>query len=326
MSKKINSNSKPLISIILCTYNRYQYLKEAIDSIINQSWGKLEIIVVDDGSTDQTNSYLSRIVKNDSRFRLFSQENHGYTNALNIALEHAKGDYIAIHDDDDRSLTFRIEKQFEYLQKYPDIDIVGCGIIIINEFGEQINSFYFPEQYNHLVLIQHLGSPLPHAWLARRSVYNNLKKYRINGVEDYDFLLRACSTGFRFANLPIYAIEIRAHIGNTINQLGLQQYILKKYVYHLFKEHCENGYDSHSIDKMNQRTNILPIWYFLYNFARKIFLLATKNKGRNIFRYYLLLLFSAIISPHYTINLFERYRYKKMANYYRNIELINKCK
>ena len=315
---------KPLITIILCTYNRCTFLKEAIKSIQNQSWEKLEIIVVDDGSTDQTNKYLSQIIKNDSRFRLLSQENKGYACALNIALQHASGEYITIHDDDDRALPKKIEKQFTYLQEHPDIDIIGCGLIIIDENSAELKRFLFPEKHEHLVKIQHLSSPISHVWLARKSVYNKLKEYRIDGVEDYDFLLRACSAGFRLANLPIYEMEIRTHPGNTINALGLRQYILKKYVYQLYKERCEKGNDSHSRDKLNNILNVLPLWFSLYNYSRKLFMKATKIKKQNLLYYNLLVFFSSIISPHFCALLFERYRYQKMINYYNNIEMNHK--
>ena len=313
-------NNQPLITIILCTYNRCTFLKEAIKSIQNQSWEKLEIIVVDDGSTDQTNKYLSKIIKNDSRFRLFYQKHQGQTNARNIALQHATGEYITIHDDDDRALPNKIEKQFTYLQQHHDVDIVGCGLIVIDENGNELKRFLLPEKHDHLVMIQHLNPPLVHTWLARRSVYNKLKGYRINGVEDYDFLLRACSAGFRLANLPLYEMEIRSHKGNTINALGLRQYILKKYVYQLYKERCEKGNDSHSRDKLNNILNVLPPWCSLYNYSRKIFVKANKIKKQNPIYHYLLIFFSLIISPHFFSHLFERYQYQKMINYYRKIE------
>jgi len=311
----------PLITIIICTYNRYKFLKEAIHSIKNQTWKNLEIIIINDGSTDQTKAYLSMIEMNDSRFRIFSNKNQGYTCALNRALQHASGEYIAIHDDDDRALPQKIENQFAYLQKHPDVDIIGCGLIIIDENGKELKRYLLPEKYEHLVEIQHLSPPLSHVWLARRSVYNKLEKYRINGIEDYDFLLRACSAGFRFANLPIYEMEIRTHGANTINELGLKQFLLKKYVYQLYKERCEKGNDSHSRDKLNNILNVVPPWFSVYSYSRKLFIKANKIKKQNHFHHYILLIVSLIISPHFCIHLFERRRYQKMINYYRNIEV-----
>jgi len=313
----------PLITIIICTYNRYKFLKEAIHSIKNQTWENLEIIIIDDGSTDQTKTYLSMIEMNDSRFRIFSNKNQGYTCALNRALQQASGEYIAIHDDDDRSLPKKIENQFTYLQDHPDIDIIGCGLIIIDENGKELKRYLLPEKYEHLVEIQHLSPPLSHVWLARRSVYNKLEKYRINGIEDYDFLLRACSAGFKFANLQIYEVEIRTHGANTINKLGLKQFLLKKYAYELYKERFEKGNDTHSNDKLDKKISIVQIWFFLYNYSRKLFIKASKIKNQNHFYYYILLIVSLIISPHFCIHLFERRRYRKMINYYRNIEANN---
>lgn len=315
--------TSPLITIIICTYNRYKFLKEAIHSIKKQTWKNLEIIIIDDGSTDQTKAYLSMIEMNDPRFRIFSNKNQGYTCALNRALQHASGEYIAIHDDDDRSLPKKIENQFTYLQDHPDIDIIGCGLIIIDENGKELKRYLLPEKYEHLVEIQHLSPPLSHVWLARKSVYNKLEKYRINGIEDYDFLLRACSAGFKFANLPIYEMEIRTHGDNTINKFGLKQFLMKKYAYQLYKERFEKGGDSHSKEKLSQKISRVKIWFFLYNYSRKIFIKASKIKNQNYFYSYILLIVSLIISPHFLIHLFERHRYRKMINYYRNIEVNN---
>jgi len=102
--------------------------------------------------------------------------------------------------------------------------------------------------------------------------------------------------------------------------LGLRQYILKKYVYQLYKERYEKGNDSHSRDKLNNILNVLPPWYSLYNYSRKLFMKANKIKKQNSIYHYLLIFFSLIISPHFFCHLFERYQYQKMINYYRKIE------
>ena len=98
-------------------------------------------------------------------------------------------------------------------------------------------------------------------------------------------------------------------------------FLLKKYVYQLYKERCEKENDSHSRDKLNNILNVLPLWFSLYNYSRKLFMKATKIKKQNLLYYNLLVFFSSIISPHFCTLLFERYRYRKMINYYYNIEM-----
>lgn len=91
----------PLITIIVAVYNGGDYLKECIDSIINQDYKNLEIILVNDGSTDDSGNFIDRYATRDSRIKAFHQENGGVSIARNTALEHATGDYICIVDQDD---------------------------------------------------------------------------------------------------------------------------------------------------------------------------------------------------------------------------------
>ncbi len=116
--------NSPKISVLLPVYNSELYIKEAIDSILNQTFSDFEFIIIDDASTDKSVEIIQSY--SDSRIQLIVKpQNLGYTNSLNYGLTIAKGDYIARMDSDDISLPFRFEKQVAFLEA--NLDVVACG-------------------------------------------------------------------------------------------------------------------------------------------------------------------------------------------------------
>ncbi len=115
----------PQVSVILTTYNRpARFIKEAIESIIGQTFTDWELIIVDDGSDDETAANIANEYKQkDSRVRFIRRENGGLSAARNTGLENANGEFIFLQDDDDISLPLRLEKGVDILIKYPDL----CG-------------------------------------------------------------------------------------------------------------------------------------------------------------------------------------------------------
>ena len=123
--------SHMFVSVVMAIYNGEEYVQEAIDSILNQTYTHFEFIIVNDGSTDNTKEILDAI--NDARVTIIHLEkNKGAANALNIGIAEANGSYIAIQDADDISLPFRLEKQIDYLNKYPELIALGAKIKAID--------------------------------------------------------------------------------------------------------------------------------------------------------------------------------------------------
>lgn len=127
----------PLVSVLLPVYNAEKFLRESIQSILDQTYINLELLIFDDGSTDKTRQIASQFSQSDSRIRLFTEDNNqGIVSALNRGLESSKGKYIARMDADDICLPPRIEKQVEYLELNPEIGLLGCRIQYIDEYGK----------------------------------------------------------------------------------------------------------------------------------------------------------------------------------------------
>ena len=115
------------VSVVMAVHNGQEYLREAVESVLLQTYTDLELIIVNDASTDKTGEILERI--NDERVKVIHlAENRGAAAALNLGIEQAKGDWIAIHDADDISYPHRIERQMRYLQDRPGTVAVGSFI------------------------------------------------------------------------------------------------------------------------------------------------------------------------------------------------------
>ena len=129
--EKYNKNttmSDKLVSVIIPVYNVEKFAEQAIVSIIKQTYKHLEIIVIDDGSSDNTYKIVADLATQDSRIRLYKNErNLKIVKTLNRALSLAQGEYIARMDGDDISALDRIEKQVAFLESNPDYDLVGCN-------------------------------------------------------------------------------------------------------------------------------------------------------------------------------------------------------
>lgn len=206
-------NNKKKISVIMGIYNCESTLSEAINSILNQTYNNWELIMCDDGSSDDTYKvameYKSKypdkiiVIKND--------KNCGLNKTLNHCLQYASGDYIARMDGDDISIADRFQKEIEYLENHKDIAIVSGPMIYFDENGDwgQGTSVPNPEKKDFLS-----GTPFCHApCMVRAEAYKAVNGYSENKktlrAEDYDLWFRMYELGYKGHNLsePIYKMR-----------------------------------------------------------------------------------------------------------------------
>lgn len=240
--------SEPLVSILIPVYNVEAFVKEAVLSICNQTYRNIEIIVIDDCSTDKTHNIVAELTIVDPRIKLYKNDkNLKIVKTLNFALEQAKGEFIARMDGDDISYPDRIKHQLEFLMENPQYDLVGCHVDTIDENGRKIGSLKLPVRKKSIDKNIFLSSPVLHIWLARTSAYKQLEGYReIPGAEDYDFLLRMHTNNFRFTNLDSFDYAVRIRDGNTTSTIGFSQRLMSNYAVELHKERVLSGKDSFS--------------------------------------------------------------------------------
>ena len=193
------------VSIVLSAYNSEKFLERAVHSILDQSLQDFELILMDDGSTDKTRVHIERLATMDMRIiPVFSKENIGLTSNLNKGIKMAKADYIARMDADDIALPSRLQQQCDFLDRNPDIDILGSAAIDIDERGEQLQLRTSPELHNEIIRLLPKVNPMIHSTVMFRkksleqiSYYN--ESYRT--TQDYEMWFRAAGHGLKFHNL-----------------------------------------------------------------------------------------------------------------------------
>ena len=188
MARNYNNSNCPLISVILPAYNVELYIKEAIDSVLNQTVQDFEIIVIDDCSTDATIEIVESI--KDVRIRIIKkQQNNGLIDSLNIGFKESKGKYIARMDGDDISLPIRFEKQLEILQNNSDIKACGCWL---QHFGKSNVIIKHKEWHKEIQSYLLISNPMSlGATMLEKDAYNKFEFFEEKiHVEDYDFWAR----------------------------------------------------------------------------------------------------------------------------------------
>lgn len=205
---------QPLVSVIIPCYNGEHWLKEAIISVMHQTWKNLEILVFDDGSTDGSFEILKTLTLQDSRLKILGDgQNHGIVYALNNLINAASGEYIARMDADDICLPNRIEKQIFFLQEN-HYDACGSWFTEIGLGPASITRWpYTEEALKTAMLFQ--NSILHPSFTAHRKVYEHFqyrKSYQL--AEDYDLFVRVMCE-FRMANMPESLLYYRRHIGQA---------------------------------------------------------------------------------------------------------------
>lgn len=181
----------PRVTVLMAVHNGEQFLPEALDSVLAQSFDDFELLVVDDGSIDRSAAIVQAL--RDPRVRLISQPSSGLAAALNLGLEHARGEYIARHDDDDVSLPNRLERQVEYLDRHPDVALIGSNYTIIDEVGTALAATRVFTHPDDVALALVLSNQFGHgSVMMRRSVVMSVGGYDCSAdyVEDYDLWTR----------------------------------------------------------------------------------------------------------------------------------------
>lgn len=288
---------EPLISVLIPVYNVEKFVLAAVDCIIKQTYTNLEIIIVDDASTDNTYELLKTIAKSDSRIKLFrNTENSKIVKTLNFAFSKSHGEYIARMDGDDLCCYDRLEKQLTFLKNHLKIDIVGNHVYGIDEKENEISKHYLfteEEKINKSILI---SSPLLHIWLAKREVYSRLNGYRIQTAEDYDFLLRAKTEGFHMINMNEFLYSVRHRDGNTSSTQGLIQRKSFRYVKKLFKERLVTGFDSYSEEDLLKNIHSNKFVSSMHKLSSFFMNKSFKNKKSNVFLFVFYLMLSICCS------------------------------
>lgn len=216
-----------LISVIMSVYNEVpEYLDTAINSILNQTYGNFEFIILNDGSNDDIVKKLEHAAEKDNRIKLIhNEEQMGLTKSLNKGLNIAKGDFIARMDSDDFSVPTRFEHQLAFFEKHADIDIIGTGVVSFgakNIFMSPCNGMENDEIRAELFFTSGLCHPsvmIRKAFLDKNNLTydGNVKK-----GQDYDMWER-CSKFGKLAVMDEVLLFYRIHDKQITSQFKSEQ-------------------------------------------------------------------------------------------------------
>lgn len=194
----------PKISVIMSTYNRAKLLPRSIESILNQTYGDFEFIIINDGSTDDTGEILKEYARKDDRVKIITNPmNRGLIYSLDKGLNAARGQYIARMDDDDISLPDRFKRQIHYMENHPKITVLGTRAYVEKE-GGFIKSWGYEEADKNKILM-FFEVPVFHPSVMMRASF--LKNHHIRyqskylSAEDTYLWYQIAMAGGRITNL-----------------------------------------------------------------------------------------------------------------------------
>lgn len=212
------------LSVVMPVFNAERYVVAAAQSILRQTFGDFEFIVIDDGSVDHSRSLLEELARRDRRIRLISRGNTGVAIARQEGLLAARGEFLASMDADDISEPTRFARQLQWLADRPDCLLVGTRVQLIDPDGAPLGEY--PKQWEHDAiddrLLQGDGAAIHQSSaMMRRAAALEAGGYRqqFPGTEDLDLFLRLAERG-RIANLPELLHRYRLHF-SSLNRTRL---------------------------------------------------------------------------------------------------------
>ena len=220
-----------MISVVMLVYNGSLYLREAIESILAQTLTDFELLIINDGSTDDSLAIINSYA--DSRLRVICNEkNVGESASRNIGLENAQGEYIAILDCDDVSLPQRLEKQLQFMKAYPQIGVSGSWVSTIGEQGSQLWQYPTHPEKLRCELLFHNVLANSSVMMRRNILLNNGIRYQSLGyAPDYALWVKLVQHNILLANIPEVLVYYRVHAAQLSRQVNHEHDVCEKLIY-----------------------------------------------------------------------------------------------
>lgn len=220
---------RPLISVAMPVYNGAAHLAEAIESVLAQSCADFELIIIDDGSTDDSLQLLRAFEQKDSRIRLISRENRNLATTLNDIIALARGTWIARMDQDDIALPERFERQLAWL-RHTGADICGTWVRLFGASDTRVLTYPASDAAIRTELL--FASPFAHPTVMMRAVLAKQLPYdkAWEKCEDYELWERAADAGWAMSNVQEVLLMYRQHPSQITSQTGSQNQVLAQQV------------------------------------------------------------------------------------------------
>ena len=226
MSKSENAPT-PLVSVIMATYNEPpDMVASAIDSILNQTYKNFELLIFDDSTNSDTITCIDKKAQ-DFRVRVYRYEQRkGFVEALNEGLRLAEGKFIARMDGDDFSLPERLEKEVDFLEKHPEVSIVGGQMDIMDENSVVVSHRSYPTNGIKLWWFSCFRNPVAHPTIMmRREIIERGYYYneRLKMSEDLDLWLRLMNDGYKIENVKDTVLRYRVQSNFNDKRISQKQ-------------------------------------------------------------------------------------------------------
>lgn len=227
---------RPIVSVIIPTFNRANMIRRAIESVTLQTFNDWELIVVDDASTDNTEGIIRTYLEDDQRIRYYKhKKNHGGGAARNSGIKMSNGRYIAFLDDDDRWYPEKLRLQYHYSQNHPDAGFIYAGFSYIDYETEKIIKSVSPQYQGNVssVILKNniIGSPTP---LIKKECFAQAGLFdeKLNSCQDWDMWIRISQHCF-FAYVKEYLAAVTMHgtqiSSNLSSKIDSRKKLFNKY-------------------------------------------------------------------------------------------------
>lgn len=302
----------PYVSVLMTTYNSEKYVYETIKSVINQTYKNWEFIIIDDASTDGTYEIITSVSFTDDRIKIFRLEkNQGQAYALNFGLEKCSYDLIARIDNDDLMAQDRIEKQVSYMNRYPEVAIVGTYVNYINSKSRFLSrgktDFISTEEISEKIKNNELVGFNHPTVMMRKKIISKHGGYREEywPADDIDLWNRILENGYRIEIIPEYLTDYRIHSDSVTIYSVKNSFLKAKFVKHNLIRRRSGKQEITFNDflvlfnetNLLKKVNSLRKLYGQIFYKKAVFEWASRNKIKFLYN----LIISLFLNPFYTL-------------------------
>lgn len=242
-------HSAPLISVILTTFNRANYLAESINSVLAQSVQDFELLIVDDGSEDNTREVVSDF--SDSRIRYFNIENSGIARARNFGFSKSRGAYIAVHDDDDLMFPDRLENSLKAM--LPGIGATYGAVLNFENTSGTLQAYVTKMNYGEQFVLGTPASPGHATWLVRRELFESTPyDEKLTAGVDHNVAIRSVAQGWKWAHTQKFMYARRRHDQQVTDAAGNFQQKAAKRTFTWVKSLQTPGEDRQAVENFKK--------------------------------------------------------------------------
>ncbi len=255
----------PLVSIVLPTRNHLKTLRDAVDSVLEQSYSNLEVILIDDYSDQETAAGIRELAEQDPRIKVIRNEkNIGFVRSLNKGIREAKGEYIARIDDDDVWIDkAKLLKQIEFLNKHPEYAVVGGGIIRVDIDYNEISRQLFPETDEAIRNKMLITDPIVHvAAVFRKKDWESVGGYdeEFDYTQDWELWMKLGKTGKYYNFQEYFVSSIFSSRGRSSKNMRHHLW-LAIVARHRYKDDFPNFWKGYMLGWLSYLFSFIPIKY-----------------------------------------------------------------